>query len=89
MIFKPETKAAIRRNVGSFTERLLSTKLMFCGIVFVAINIWLNMKVIGETTYRDLTIAVLAGVLGASLIDLKKPANPDGRILDENGGQKQ
>lgn len=56
---------------------------MFCALAWVMANYWLNIGKIDPVIYRDITGLCLAGVLGASWIDTKKPANPDGRILDD------
>lgn len=70
----------MKAKLIDFGERLLSTKLVFCAVVWSAANIWLIKKVIDASIYRDITAIVVAGVLGASFID-KKASN--GKILDD------
>jgi len=69
-----------KAKIMSFGDRLLSTKLMFCAIVWTAANIWLVMKNIDGSIYRDITGICVAGVLGASWIDKKTGKSKD--LLD-------
>jgi hypothetical protein len=78
----------MKTQIEKFAERLLSTKLIFCAVVWSAANIWLLLKNIGPDIYRDITGLCLAGVLGASWIDIKKD-KASGKILDDIPGGPQ
>ena len=74
-------------QIEKFAERLLSTKLIFCAVVWSAANIWLLTKNIDGSIYRDITGLCLAGVLGASWIDIKKQ-KASGDLFDKPAGDK-
>lgn len=71
MTFKPETKEFFRKQGLSFSKRLLSTKLMFLAVVWVAAFYSYNSGKMQDQTYRDITLGICAMVLGASWIDRK------------------
>jgi hypothetical protein len=77
----------LKQKAEQFAERLLSTKLMFCALVWSAANIWLLTKNIDGSIYRDITGLCLAGVLGASWIDIKKQ-KASGDLFDKPTGDK-
>ena len=56
----------------TFSQRLLSRKLIGLAIIYIFVNIWLFFGRLSGEQYVSIVIAIIAGLLGASYIDNKR-----------------